>query len=332
MSLVHKKYRSIGLSIAALLVLVVMPGFFIKNGIIDPYTAQILTLAAINAIAAISVNIICGLTGQLSLGQAGFMAIGAYFLIWFYETCAIPLPAAIVAAALVAAVAGFVIGFPVLQLTGDYLAIVTLGFGEIIRVVFTNFKSFTGGPNGKRITSILTVMPEYAWFAIASVLALVIIVLYNGMKSPYGRAVLAVREDEIAANSCGISVFRYKMGSFIFAAFVAGLAGALYAPFLGFVKPDIASFNKSVDFLIFVVLGGIGNITGSIIAAFVLTYLQELLRFLQEFRLLIYPMLLIIVMLFRPQGLLGSKELSFSAAAQKLQGLFGKKQAEREDA
>lgn len=120
-----------------------------------------------------------------------------------------------------------------------------------------------------------------------------------------------MREDEIAAASSGIGVFRYKMTGFVIASFVAGIGGALYAPFIGFIKPDLASFNRSIDYLIFVVLGGMGSITGSIIASFVLTFLQEFLRFLKDFRLLIYPLILIFVMLFRPQGLLGMKELSF---------------------
>lgn len=122
---------------------------------------------------------------------------------------------------------------------------------------------------------------------------------------------MAVREDEIAANSSGISVFKYKMIGFVIASFVAGIGGALYAPFIGFVKPDLASFNRSIDYLIFVVLGGMGSITGSVLAAFVLTYLQEFLRFLRDYRLFIYPLILIFVMLFRPQGLLGMRELSF---------------------
>ncbi|HNY21446.1 MAG TPA: branched-chain amino acid ABC transporter permease [Treponemataceae bacterium] len=290
---------------------VAVPGVLIKFNVIDGYTAQIFTLAGINAIMAISVNIICGMTGQLSLGQAGFMAIGAYACIWFAQVAQLPLPVAVVAAGCLAAIFGFLIGFPTLKLSGDYLAIVTLGFGEILRVIFVNLKSVTGGPNGKRFTTALAAQADLAWFVIVGTLVVVVILLQNFLRSSYGRAILAVREDEIAANSNGISVFRYKMTGFVIAAFVAGIAGALYAPFIGFVKPDLASFNRSVDYLIYVVLGGMGSITGSILAAFTLTYLQEFLRFLQEYRLLFYPVILILVMLFRPQGLLGMRELSF---------------------
>ena len=295
-----------------------VPALLIKLDIIDAYTAQIFTLAGINAIMAISVNIICGVTGQLSLGQAGFMAIGAYVCIWFAQVAHFPLPLAVLTGALFAAVAGFFIGFPTLKLSGDYLAIVTLGFGEILRVIFVNLKTITGGPNGVQFTTILAASADIAWVVIIGVLVVTVIFLQNFLRSTYGRAIFSVREDEIAANSNGISVFRYKMTGFVIAAFVAGLAGALYAPFIGFVKPDLSSFNRSVDYLIYVVLGGMGSITGSIIAAFVLTYLQEFLRFLKEYRLLIYPVILILVMLFRPQGLLGMTEFSFAGAWRKV--------------
>jgi branched-chain amino acid transport system permease protein len=135
--------------------------------------------------------------------------------------------------------------------------------------------------------------------------------LQHFIRTTSGRVIIALREDEIAANSTGISVFRYKMVGFVIASFIAGIGGALYAPFIGFIKPDLASFNRSIDYLIFVVLGGMGSLTGSVLAAFVLTYLQEFLRFLRDYRLLIYPLILILVMLFRPQGLLGMRELSF---------------------
>ncbi len=150
-----------------------------------------------------------------------------------------------------------------------------------------------------------------AYIVIIGVLILLIVLIQNFIRSTYGRAILAVREDEIAANSSGISVFRYKMIGFVIASFVAGIGGALYVCLIGFIKPEQASFNNSINYLIYVVLGGMGSTTGSVLAAFVLTYLQEFLRFLKNFRLLIYPVILIIVMLFRPQGLLGHKEVSF---------------------
>ena len=282
---------------------------------IDSYWAQVITLAGVNAIMALSVNVVCGITGQLSLGQAGFQAIGAYAVILLTTNAHIPLPISIVLAGFISAIFGFLIGFPTLKLEGDYLAIVTLAFGEIIRVVLLNQKSWTGGPNGIQFSTVFTTSLDWgATIAFASVigtLVLLIVALQNFLRSTYGRAIMSVREDEIAANSNGISVFRYKMIGFVIASFIGGIGGALYAPLIGFVKPDLASFNNSVNHLIYVVLGGMGSVTGSIISAFVLTILQEFLRFLRDYRLLIYPLILICMMLFRPQGLLGTNELCF---------------------
>ena len=290
----------------------VVPFVLIQFGLLDGYNAQILIMCAINAIMALSVNMICGITGQLSLGQAGFMAIGAYSTIILNETFGIPLVVAILIAAIITAIFGFLIGFPTLKLEGDYLAIVTLGFGEIIRVILVNLKKITGGPNGKQFNTNLTFFDGPAFFVITLVLILIIIFVQNFIRSTYGRAILAVREDEVAANANGVSVFKYKMIGFVIASFIAGIGGALYVCRIGFIKPDQAAFTKSIDYLIFVVLGGMGSTTGSILSAYVLTYLQEVLRFLKDFRLLIYPVVLIIVMIFRPQGLLGTKELSFA--------------------
>ena len=282
---------------------------------IDAYWAQVITLAGVNAIMALSVNVVCGITGQLSLGQAGFQAIGAYAVILLTQNAHIPLPVSIILAGLIVAFFGFLIGFPTLKLEGDYLAIVTLAFGEIIRVVLLNQKSWTGGPNGIQFGTVFTQSLEWgatiAYSAIIGCLVLIVVFLQNFLRSTYGRAIMAVREDEIAANSSGISVFRYKMIGFVIASFIGGIGGALYAPLIGFVKPDLASFNNSVNDLIYVVLGGMGSVTGAIFAAFVLTILQELLRFLRDYRLLIYPLILIVMMLFRPQGLLGTAELCF---------------------
>jgi branched-chain amino acid transport system permease protein len=288
-------------------------------GIIDNYMARILAMGGVNAIMAVSVNMIVGITGQLSLGQAGFLAIGAYSCIFFNLDLGFPLPLAAVLATLLTAFAGFLIGFPVLKLSGDYLAIVTLGFGEIIRVVFINLKALTGGPNGRQFSTILA-PPNYGngLFTVTVVLVLTLALLQNFLRSTYGRAIMACREDEIAAGSSGIDVFRYKMAGFVIAAFIAGMGGALYALVNGFIRPDIAQFLRSIDFLIYVVLGGMGSMTGAVLAAYVLTSLQEFLRFLQDYRLLIYPLILIFVMLFRPQGLLGMKELSFVRLGERL--------------
>ena len=317
----NKFYRNTFILSVIAFLAVFLPTLLIKTGAINAYTAQIITLGGINAIMALSVNIVCGITGQLSLGQAGFEAIGAYAVILLTQNLGIPLPVSMILAALIAAFFGFLIGFPTLKLEGDYLAIVTLAFGEIIRVVLVNVKEITGGPNGKQFPTILSTDlvwgPALSYLVIVGALVAIIILLQNVIRSTDVRAILAVREDEIAANSNGIGVFRYKMTGFVIASFVGGIGGALYAPFIGFIKPDLASFNNSINDLIFVVLGGMGSVTGSVLAAFVLTYLQEFLRFLQNYRLLFYPVILILVMLFRPQGLLGMKEVSFIRLVEK---------------
>jgi branched-chain amino acid transport system permease protein len=297
---------------------VFLPLLLMKAGILDPYPAHIIAMGGVNAIMAMSVNMIVGITGQLSLGQAGFLAIGAYSCIFFNLDMGLPLPLAAVAATLLTGIAGFLIGFPVLKLTGDYLAIVTLGFGEIIRVVFINLKALTGGPNGRQFPTAMLLNGELALAVVTAILVLVLALLQNFLRSTYGRAIMAVREDEVAANSVGIDIFRYKMAGFVIAAFIAGIGGSLYAMVVGFVRPDIAQFLKSIDFLIYVVLGGMGSMTGSILSAYILTYLQEFLRFLQDYRLLIYPLILIFVMLFRPKGLLGTKEFSFVKTVNRL--------------
>jgi branched-chain amino acid transport system permease protein len=302
-------------------VFVVIPALLIRLELVNNYYAQILSTAGVNAIMAVSVNLVVGITGQLSLGQAGFMAIGAYSCIFFSGDLGLPLPVGTLLAAIITAFAGLLIGFPSLKLTGDYLAIVTLGFGEIIRVLLTNLKPLTGGANGKNFLTILqdvNIGSFVSFTVITSTLVLIVILLQNFLRSSYGRAILAVREDEIAANSSGIDVFRYKMTGFIIAAFIAGIGGSLYAMLIGLVKPDMASFNKSIDYLIYVVLGGMGSMTGSIVSAYVLYALQESLRFLEKFRLLVYPLILVLVMLFRPQGLMGMKELSFTRIVEKV--------------
>jgi branched-chain amino acid transport system permease protein len=295
-----------------------LPLLLMKAGIIDAYTTRLITLGGVNAIMAMSVNMIVGVTGQLSLGQAGFMAIGAYSLIFFNLDLSLPLPLAAICAVLFTSFAGFLIGFPVLKLSGDYLAIVTLGFGEIIRVVFNNLRNITGGPDGKRFFTEVFFNSELVFALTTIVLIVVLALLMNFLRSSYGRAIMACREDEIAANANGINTFRYRMIGFVIAAFVAGIGGCLFALVNGFVRPDAAAFIRSVDYLIFVVLGGMGSMTGAILAAYVLTYLQEMLRFLQDFRLLIYPLILILFMLFRPKGILGMKEFSFVGFVDKI--------------
>jgi branched-chain amino acid transport system permease protein len=317
-------FRSTWILGSAGIIITVIPTILIHFNIIDAYVAQVLTSGGIGAIMAMSANMIIGITGQLSIGQAGFMTIGAFGTISLAVDLGLPLPLAALVAALIAAFFGFIIGFPVLKLSGDYLAIVTLGFGEIIRVVFVNLKPITGGAGGRQFVTGVALYSDLGYFIVVAALVIILALLQNFLRSSYGRAILAVREDEIAANSNGIDIFKYKMVGFVTASFIAGIAGALYAMKMGFVKPDMAGWAKSIDYNIFVVLGGMGSMTGSILAALVLTCLQEFLRFLQDFRLLIYPLILIFVMIFRPQGLMGLEEFSLVGTWDKLTRRFGK--------
>ena len=219
----NKDFRNTLILFSLGILVVVVPTALIMLGVLNAYTAQIFTLAGINAIMALSVNIICGITGQLSLGQAGFMAIGGYATILLCQNAHIPLALAIIFAAIITAFFGFLIGFPTLRLEGDYLAIVTLAFGEIIRVVLVNLKQWTGGPNGIQFNTIMVFNSAVAFAAITGTLVVLVALVQNFIRSSYGRAILAVREDEIAANSSGIGVFRYKMTGFVLASFVAGV-------------------------------------------------------------------------------------------------------------
>lgn len=272
--------------------------------IINSYYKGIITLALINIVLAVSLNLIVGFTGQLCLGHAGFMSIGAYVSAVITQKAGLPFIASIFIAAIIACIFAALIGYPTLKLTGDYFAITTLAFCEIIRIIIMNINA-VGGARG------FTGIPKETNFTLAFLfMVITVIVIYNIIHSSQGRAMLSVRENEIAAESMGINAFKYKMMAFIIGAFFAGLAGGLYAHYMGYIQPASFDFNKSIDYLTFVVFGGMGSLSGSIIATIVLTFLPELLRGLGEFRMLIYPLALIILMIFRPQGLLGDKEVS----------------------
>ena len=302
------------LSIVAV-VAVTVPILLRNLGVLSTYWVFVFTLGGVNAVMAISVNTIVGITGQLSLGQAGFLAIGAYSYIFFNMDVGLPFPVAALCAVLLTGLAGFLIGFPVLKLSGDYLAVVTLGFGEIIRVIANNIPAITWGPNGRTFLTPLLFNRPLGFMVITITLIVVLVLLQNFLRSSYGRAIKACREDEIAANSSGIDIFRYKMMGFVIAAAIAGIGGCLYAMVIGIVLPMDANFLRSIDYLIFVVFGGMGSMTGAILAAYALTILQEFLqilpRALQDLRLIVYAVILILIMIFRPQGLLGMKEFSF---------------------
>lgn len=290
---------------------------------LNPYHLQILMAVGINAILAVSLTLINGITGQFSIGHAAFAAIGAYASGFFSLSLAerligpmtqMGVPAfvsgnlwillALIVGGIAASVAGLIVGMPTLRLHGDYLAIATLGFGEIVRVFIQNQK-YLGASTG------MSVRPnEVGLFWIYLILIFCVVTVYRISRGPRGLSFSAVREDEIASVSIGINPTRYKVAAFTVGAFFAGVAGALTAHQIGYINPSSFGFIKSFELVVMIVLGGLGSITGAIIGAVVLTVLPELLRASSEYRLVIYAILLIVLMLLRPQGIFGRHELT----------------------
>ncbi len=287
-----------------------------KTGIINSYMMQIVKFAGINIIMTVSLNIINGFTGQFSIGHAGFMAVGAYssavITTVLFKTINWPVYMQIpmfllslLVGGLVASFIGFLIGIPTLKLKGDYLAIVTLGFGEIVRAIIRLIQP-VGGARG------LSAIPQYTnlfWVFVFTFLA--IYASRNFVNSSFGRACISIRENEIAAETMGIDTTKYKILSFTFASFMAGVAGGLYGHLLMYLQPDMFSFVKSTDYLVFLYAGGMSSISGSIVSALILTALPEFLRFMSEWRMALYGVLLVILMIKRPNGLYGGKEFKF---------------------
>ena len=273
-------------------------------GVMNPFYELNLVLMMINIILAVSLNLIIGFTGQLALGHAGFMAIGAYTAAIMTVKLGQPFSLAILAGAVVTAIIGFLIGLPTLRLKGDYLAIATLGFGEIIKVLFINFE-YVGGASGFHGIPHIT-----TWNLVFFLALFTVFFVKNFINSAHGRACISVREDEIAAETMGINTTQYKVLAFTIGAFFAGTAGALFAHYFYILQPNNFGFLRSVDYLVMVVFGGLGSITGSILAAAVLTIINAALQSVAEWRMVFYSVLLIAIMIFRPQGLLGNKEFS----------------------
>lgn len=312
---------------------------FLADQTLDPYKTRILNLCAIYVVLGLSMNLINGFTGLFSLGHAGFMAVGAYttailtmpdlvkaqnfFMVPMMkplDTTHVPFFVALLIGGILAGVVGYLIGAPALRLRGDYLAIATLGFAEIIRVVFTNTQSITNGALGLKG---IPVSANIWWtFGIALVTVLVIGSLIN---SSYGRAFKAIREDEIAAESMGINLFKHKVLAFTIGAFFAGIGGGLLGSLLGTIDPLMFRFFLTFNVLLIIILGGMGSITGTIIAAFIITIGGELLRFLDEsmtignlvipgisgMRMVVFSALLMIVVLFFNRGIMGTKEFTW---------------------
>lgn len=297
---------------------------------IDDYQARLFAFIGINVILATSLNLINGFTGQFSIGHAGFMAVGAYSSAFFSVTCgkslessfaflgetlaaSVVLIIAIVIGALVAAMMGLIVGIPSLRLKGDYLAIVTLGFAEIIRIVILNIDA-VGGATGYQV-------PGYANFLWIGIFALItVVVIRNIVRSDRGRALISIREDELAAEAMGVNTTRYKVTSFVIGSGFAGVAGVLFAHYNKFLSTNDFQFIKSFEIIIMIVIGGMGSMTGAILGAVIVTLLPELLRQLPDIqvgstvfkfadlRLVIFALILILTMILRPQGILGTAE------------------------
>jgi len=309
----------------------VVAAIFVANGLltgslipgvsVSPYFVQVLCLAGINVTLAVSLNLINGFTGQFSIGHAGFMAIGAYasafITVTFGERIraivgflpevgrdSVLLLVALAVGACLAAVAGFLVGVPSLRLRGDYLAIVTLGFGEIIRVFILNIDA-VGGARGY---SGIPKLANFFWIWLFA--AISILVVHRTVRSSFGRTLIAIREDEIAAEAMGVNTTKSKVISFVVSSAMAGIAGGLFGHYLMYLHTNSFTFIKSFEIIIMIVIGGLGSITGSVLGAVLFIGLTEGLREVAQYRMVAFSLLLIVIMIVRPQGILGHRELT----------------------
>lgn len=293
------------------------------QGVLLEYVQRIILIAGINVILAVSLNLINGTTGQFSIGHAGFMAIGAYgsaFVgVHLAPLCAAALGEgalsdaltfnlALVVGALAAGLSGLCVGLPSLRLRGDYLAIVTLGFGEIIRISFNN-ATFLGAATGYFGDSPAGLPPYTNLFWVYLWVAVIIIAMWNVTFSQTGRSLSAIREDEIAAEAMATPTTRLKILAFSLSAAGAGIAGGLFAHMQAGIRPEDFRFEKSIDMIVMIIIGGLGSVSGAAIGGVFVAVSLELMRDLHEYRLVLYALLLVGIMLVRPQGLLGSREL-----------------------
>lgn len=289
--------------------------FFLYNtGKINIFTDAVIANIGINIVLAVSLNLIIGFGGQFSLGHAGFMAIGAYATAIL--TSKSPSFGSFIISMLIgmilSGVIALVVGIPTLRLKGDYLAIATLGVSEIIRIFIINFSDLTNGPSG------IFGLTQYSnWQIIFVVMVLTIVFISNYMNSSYGRKTLSVREDEIAAEAMGVNTTRFKVLAFVIGGMFASVGGSLYASYQQSVFPSDFTFMKSIDILIIVVFGGIGSTTGAVVSAVVLGFINMYLQELGSLRMIFYALAIILIMIFKPSGLLGSKELSMKKLFQR---------------
>lgn len=313
--------------ITALFIVVLFVTLYIGSnpGDVFSYTASLFINIFIYILFAVSLNISVGLMGQLTLGHAGFISVGAYTAALISKTMvATNLPAFVqllissLAGGAIAALFGFLLGASTLRLRGDYLAIITLAFGEIIKYIIQNLP-FLGGATGLKSIPRITTFTNTFIFVVISVIFMTMI-----MTSRKGREVLSIRENEIAAENIGINITKVKLYGFALSAFFAGLGGSLYAHNVGILTPDKFGFMFSIEILVMLVFGGLGSITGAILSATLLTLLNEILRDISQFRYLVYAVILISLMIFRPDGVFGTKELTISRFRNKVRRIKNK--------
>lgn len=282
------------------------------TGVINGFIENALVTIGINIILAVGLNLIIGFSGQFSLGHAGFMAIGAYATAIITQNISTPLGfyLAMLVGMIVAIIAALIIGIPTLRLRGDYLAIATMGAAEIIRVIINNLK-ITNGPAG-----MFNIPPLASWPTIYILMCVTTVIVVNFIHSRAGRAVMAIRDDDIAAESIGINPTKWKLAAFVLGAATAAIGGSLHASYLQTIAPGDFGIMNSIALLIIVVLGGVGSITGTFVAAVVLGIIDTVLQNFGTLRMVIYALALILLMVFKPAGLLGHYELSFKRKRQ----------------
>ena len=334
----NKTLISYAVNAGLVVLLYVVMMVLIKAGVINRYYEGIVRLICINIIMAVSLNLVCGFMGQLALGLAGFMSVGAYAAALFTMHCGLPeavaFPLGLLVGGIVAAIVGFLIGIPALRMRGDYLAIITLGFGEIIRVV-ANALPITGGAKG---LSGIPASTNFSWAYWVMILS--VFVIFAFIKSRHGRAVISIREDEIAAEAMGINLAKTKMQAFLTSSFFAGIGGALLAMFQASVQARSFTSAMTYEILLIVVIGGIGSVTGSIIGSFLYIAASEWwLRFLDDsqtylgvnipfmrggFRMVVFSVVIMLVVLFYRQGIMGTKEFSWQGIINFFKRIFKK--------
>jgi len=296
-----------GIWLALMVVAFALLAISYTTGLMSPVIENTIVMIGINIILAVGLNLVIGISGQFSLGHAGFMAIGAYTtaIMTIKMPTIVGFLLGLVLGCILSGIVALLVGIPTLRLSGDYLAIATLGVSEIIRSLIMNMDHITNGPAG-----LFGIPPFVTWSMVFIFVCIILILVTNYIHSAAGRATLSVRENLIAAESMGVNVTKYKVIAFVIGAMTAAIGGGLYSSYVQTIVPGNFDFMKSIDILIIVVFGGVGSMTGTVVAAILLGVLNMYLQDFGAIRMIIYAFALVIIMIFKPSGLLGTKELS----------------------